>query len=139
MTTIPIPSSPTSGYTATYDAWNRLVSLASGSTTVATYAYDGLSRRIVKGLYVSGTLDHNEHAYFNEHWQILEVRKEVGGTQNTNPLEQYVWHPHYIDAPIMRDYDGATSGSPMRYYYAFDATYMELCGPEATAGRVRFD
>jgi YD repeat-containing protein len=123
MTTIPIPSSPTSAYTATYDAWNRLVSLANGTTTVAKYAYDGLSRRVVKGVYVSGSLDHNEHAYFNDNWQVLEVRKEVSGTINSNPLEQYVWHSFYIDAPALRDYDAATSGSPTRYYYTFDANY----------------
>ena len=123
MTTIPIPNNLTSTYTAVYDAWNRLVSLTSGSTTVATYSYDGLNRRIIKGVYVSGTLDHKEHAYFNEHWQILEVRREVSGAINTNPLEQYVWHPFYVDAPILRDYDATTSGSPTRYYYAFDANY----------------
>jgi RHS repeat-associated protein len=123
MTTIPVPAAPTSGYTATYDAWNRLVSLANGTATVATYAYDGRNRRIIKGIYVSGSLDHNEHAYFNEAWQILEVRKEVGGVQSTNPLEQYAWHLFYIDAPVLRDYDAATSGSPTRYYYTFDANY----------------
>ena len=90
---------------------------------MATYAYDGLNRRVVKGIYVSGTLDHNEHAYFNEKWQILEVRKEVSGMISSNPLEQYVWHPFYIDAPVLRDYDSSTSGSPTRYYYAFDANY----------------
>jgi RHS repeat-associated protein len=123
MNSIPIPSTPTSSYTAVYDAWNRLVSLTSGSSTVATYTYDGSNRRIVKGVYVGGTLDHNEHSYFNESWQVLEVRKEVGGTINANPLEQYVWHPFYLDAPLLRDYDPATSGSPTRYYYTFDASY----------------
>jgi RHS repeat-associated protein len=123
MTGIPSPTSLASLYTATFDAWNRLVSIASGSTTVATYAYDGLNRRIVKGIYVGGSLDHNEHAYFNEKWQILEIRKEVGGTINSNPLEQYVWHPFYIDAPVLRDYDALTSGSPTRYYYTCDANY----------------
>jgi RHS repeat-associated protein len=123
MTTVSIPNNPTSTYTAVYDAWNRLVSLTSGSTSVGTYAYDGLNRRVVKGVYVGGTLDHNEHAYFNESWQILEVRKEVSGTINGNPLEQYVWHPFYVDAPVLRDYDATTSGSPTRYYYTFDANY----------------
>jgi RHS repeat-associated protein len=123
MSTIPIPTNLTSAYTATYDAWNRLVSLANGSTTVATYSYDGVDRRIVKGVYVGGSLDRNEHAYFNEKWQVLEVRKEVSGSINTNPLEQYVWHPFYIDALVLRDYDSGTSGSPTRYYYAFDANY----------------
>jgi RHS repeat-associated protein len=120
MTSIPISANLASLYTATYDAWNRLVSLASGSI-VATYAYDGLNRRVVKGIYVSGTLDHNEHAYFNDTWQTVEVRKEVSGTINSNPLEQYVWHPFYIDAPIARYYDASLSGSPTRYFYTFDA------------------
>jgi YD repeat-containing protein len=123
MTSIPVPSGLTSAYTATYDAWNRLVSLTTGSTSVATYGYDGLNRRIVKGIYVSGTLDHKEHAYVNEKWQALEIRKEVSGTINSNPLEQYVWHPFYVDAPVLRDYDATTTGSPTRYYYTFDANY----------------
>jgi RHS repeat-associated protein len=136
MTTIPIPSLPTSGYTATYDAWNRLVSLANGSTTIASYAYDALSRRVVKGVYVSGTLDHNEHAYFNEQWQILEVRKETGGTVLTNPLEQYVWHPFYIDAPVCRDYDASCSGSPVRHFYAADANYNITAAVSASGAPV---
>lgn len=123
MMTIPIPTNLTSGCSAVYDAWNRLVSLSNGSTTVATYSYDGLNRRIVKGVYLSGTLDHKEHSYFTEQWQVLEVRKEVSGTINSNPLEQFVWHPFYIDAPVLRDYDASCSGSPTRYYHAFDATF----------------
>ncbi len=99
MTSVPIPSNSTSTYTATYDAWNRLVSLTNGSTVIATYRYDGLNRRVTKGIYVGGTLDHNEDAYYNDQGQTLEVRKTVGGTINSNPLEQYLWHPFYIDAP----------------------------------------
>jgi RHS repeat-associated protein len=132
MSTIPIPSSPTSGYTAIYDAWNRLVSLSNGTAVIATYAYDGLSRRVVKAIYVSGTLDHNEHAYFNEAWQLLEVRKEVSGMINSNPLEQYVWHPFYIDASVLRDYDATTSGSPTRYYYTFDSNFHVTAATSAT-------
>jgi RHS repeat-associated protein len=123
MTSIPIPSNLTSTYRATYDAWNRLVSLTSGTSTVATYSYDGLNRRVTKGIYLSGTLDHNEDAYFNEEWQILEIRKTVGGTINSNPLQQYIWHSLYEDAPILRDFDPTTSGSPTRYYYTFDANW----------------
>jgi RHS repeat-associated protein len=123
MTSIPIPSSPTSSYTAVYDAWNRLVSLSNGSTTVASYSYDGLNRRVTKGVYVSGSLDHKEDAYFNENWQLLEVRKTVSGTINSNPLEQFVWHTFYIDAPVLRDYDSTCSGSPTRYYYTFDSQF----------------
>ncbi|HEV8072384.1 MAG TPA: RHS repeat-associated core domain-containing protein [Planctomycetaceae bacterium] len=136
MTSIPIPTNLTSLSTATYDAWNRLVALASGSTTIATYTYDGLNRRILKSVYVSGTFHHNEHAYFNENWQLLEVRKEVSGTINSNPLEQYVWHPFYIDALLLRDYDAATSGSPTRYYYTFDANYNITSATSSTAAPV---
>jgi RHS repeat-associated protein len=123
MQTVPIPSSLTSGYTATYDAWNRLVSLANGSTTVAKYTCDGLNRPTVNGVYLSGSLDHNEHLYYNEDWQLLEIRTEAGGTINPNPLDQFVWHPFYADAMALRDYDAATSGSSMRYYAAFDAIF----------------
>ena len=41
MTTIPQPADPTQSFTATYDAWNRLVKLVDGSNTVAAYEYDG--------------------------------------------------------------------------------------------------
>ena len=37
MTTIPKPSDLVNGYTATYDAWNRLVKLEDGANTVAEY------------------------------------------------------------------------------------------------------
>jgi RHS repeat-associated protein len=100
-----------------------MVTLSDGMATVGTYAYDGLNRRIVKGLYASGSLDHNEHAYYNENWQSLEIRKEVSGAINSNPLEQYVWNPLYIDAPLLRDYDASTSGTQTRSYYIFDPTY----------------
>ncbi|MEZ6049199.1 MAG: RHS repeat-associated core domain-containing protein [Planctomycetaceae bacterium] len=57
MTTIPKPAAPTGGYTATYDAFNRLVKLEDGANTVAEYEYDGLGQRIVKSVYVSGSKD----------------------------------------------------------------------------------
>ena len=41
MKTIPKPNDLANGYTATYDAWNRLVKIVDGSTTVAEYEYDG--------------------------------------------------------------------------------------------------
>jgi len=48
MTTMPQPASLANGYTAQYDAWNRLVELKNGTTTVATYRYDGATRRVTK-------------------------------------------------------------------------------------------
>jgi RHS repeat-associated protein len=87
------------------------------------YAYDGANRQVLKSAYVSGSLDHKEHTYYNQKWQVLEVRKEVSGTEDPDPLEQYVWHPFYVDAPLLRDYDVSTSGTQVRYYYTFDANF----------------
>src|SRR5262249_39014392 len=36
------------GHTLTWDAWNRLVTIKSGTTVLQTYAYDALGRRIVE-------------------------------------------------------------------------------------------
>jgi RHS repeat-associated protein len=123
MTSVPNPSNLTGIYTATYDAWNRLAKLEDGMTTVAEYAYDGANRQIVKSVYISGSLDRREHAYYNQRWQALEVRKEVSGTEDPDPLEQYVWHPFYIDAPLLREYDASTSGTQVRHYYTFDGNF----------------
>jgi RHS repeat-associated protein len=123
MTTIPQPNSLTAGYTATFDAWHRLVKLANGATTVAEYEYDATKQRIVKSIYASGTLDHREHFYYNSNWQVLESRKEVSGTEDADPLSQYVWHPYYIDALILRDYDSDTDGASIRYYYTQDTIF----------------
>ncbi len=123
MTTIPKPSDLTAGYTGTYDAWNRLVKLVDGANTVAEYEYDGGNRRIVKSIYSGGTLDHRQHVYYNQAWQVLEVRKEVSGTEDTDPLEQYVWHPYYVDALVLRDYDADVDGTSVRHYYTQDANF----------------
>jgi YD repeat-containing protein len=54
MTRLPQPLNPSAGYTATWDAWNRLVTLTDGQTTVEQNSYDGLNRRIARG---SNSLD----------------------------------------------------------------------------------
>ena len=102
MTTVPQPASPSSGYTLKYDAWNRLVEVKDGSTVVASYEYDGLHRRIVSTI---GADDF--HYYYSAGWQVLEVRKN----SSTDPLEQYVWHPHYVDALCARFWDGDANGN----------------------------
>jgi YD repeat-containing protein len=70
MTTLPInPGLSTSQYTLTWDAWNRLISVKNGSTTLASYAYDGLSRRITKT-----TATETRQYYYNDAWRTLEER-----------------------------------------------------------------
>jgi hypothetical protein len=84
--------------------------------TVAAYEYDGRNYRIEK---TAGgvTLDY----YYTESWQVAEVH-EAGDT--ANPLEQFVWHPYYIDAAIVRYWDVDTNGSGIaEHYYLHDANF----------------
>ena len=77
----------------------------------------------MRSVYASGSLDHRIHCYYNEDWQLLEERKEVSGTEDADPLNQYVWHPSYIDALAVRYYDASTSGSQVQHFYCQDANY----------------
>ena len=103
MTTVPKPSDPTTGYTATYDAWNRLVKLVDGANTVAEYRYDAAKRRIVKKTYTAGELGETRHFYYTEpsKWQVIEERIDA----STDPDRQFVWGQRYIDDLVLRDRD----------------------------------
>lgn len=102
------------GRTLKYDAWNRLVEVRnSSSTLVATYRYDGLTRR-VRETHVSSTTD----LYYSAAWQVLEER--VGG----NPTASYAWSPMYVDAMIARDRDTDANGTlDERLYVIHDANF----------------
>jgi len=94
MTTMPQPASLANGYTAQYDAWNRMVELKNGTTTVATYRYDGATRRVTK-LVGSNTT----HFYYSDQWQILEERLNTGSSAD----RQFVWGQRYVDDLVLRD------------------------------------
>ena len=96
MTTMPQPATPSSSYTAVYDAWNRLVSLWNGDETVVQYEYDGLGRRVTKD-----TRDY----YYSDSWQILE--EWLSGAVD----RQLVWGLRYTDELVCRDRDPDNSGS----------------------------
>jgi RHS repeat-associated protein len=86
---------------------------------------DGLHRRIVKKRYSTGALSETRHYYYNVAWQVVEERLESGGSIDSDPINQYVWHPHYVDALAMRRYDadvdpGTTNAD---YYYLQDANF----------------
>lgn len=104
MTTTPQPADWDSAYELTYDAWSRLVTVASGGTEVASYAYDGLNRRTVKT-----TSAETRQYYYSAKWQILE--EEVA--TSTSPDRQFVWGLQGIDDLIFRDW---FTGSPQRLY-----------------------
>jgi RHS repeat-associated protein len=76
-----------------YDAWNRLkVVKDSGGTTLKTYQYDAMNRRVAE--VVGGdTTD----LYYSSQWQVLEERV------NGNGKYRYVWSPVYVDAMMLRD------------------------------------
>ncbi|MCA9091450.1 MAG: hypothetical protein KDA90_22775, partial [Planctomycetaceae bacterium] len=99
MTTIPKTSDPTSTLAGTYDAWNRLVKVVEGSDTVAEYAYDGRSYRMVTKAYTSGVQTGTRYSYYTSGWQLLEER----GDLNLVADRQFVWGVRYIDDLILRD------------------------------------
>lgn len=92
-----------------YDAWNRQVivkndSSGSPGSTLATYSYDGLNRRVTK--VTTGEDGATFDDYFNESWQRLESRKNG----DTDPLDQFLWDLTYIDTPVLRWHDANTDG-----------------------------
>ena len=70
-------------WTYAYDSGNRLVSVASNGTTVATMSYDTQGRR-VKKVAADGT-----HRYFYDGW--LLVYEHVVRPNNTTNEVEYVW------------------------------------------------
>ena len=129
MTTMVIPAgSFDKTYTLKYDAWNRLVKVYDDveAEDRLEMEYDGLHRLIVKQTDKThdGTYDETRHYFYNRQWQVVEERFSVAG----NPVNQYVWHPEYVDALAMRRYDANTNGSVAdsgdgNYYYLQDANY----------------
>jgi RHS repeat-associated protein len=124
--TMPQPASPTNSFTATYDAWNMMVGLYSGMTTVAKYQYDGRRFRTVKLTYTSGTLSETRDFFYTRNWQDIE--EWVAGV--TNPQMQYVWGIRYIDELICRD-----DATPARLYATQDANF-NLTSIANTSGAV---
>jgi RHS repeat-associated protein len=90
-----------------YDAWNRLVRLHVGDTTLAEYAYDARGYRIRKDSYTDGTLNEARHYYYTPGWQVVEERV---GTSNSAD-RQFVWGLRYIDDLVLRDRDTDGNGT----------------------------
>jgi YD repeat-containing protein len=119
MTTVPKPGAPTGSYTATYDAWNRLVKLADGATVVAEYEYDAAQRRTVKKTYAGGVLDETRR-YYSSRWQVLEERVGASG----DAQRQFLWGVGYIDDLLLRERDTTGDGSlDERLYGLQDASW----------------
>jgi RHS repeat-associated protein len=99
------------GKTLVYGAWNRLVQVKAGGTTLASYRYDALGRRIQET--EGGT---TTDLYYDAGWQVLEER--VGGQARV----QYVWSPVAADTLVERDRDPTGGGTlSERLYVQQDA------------------
>jgi len=83
------------------DAWNRLVEVAEGETTIAQYRYDGMTRRVTK------ETDKTRHYYYSDQWQIMEERLD----SETTAERQFVWGQRYMDDLVLRDRDTDSNGS----------------------------
>jgi len=133
MTTVPKPSSLSSGLICKYDAWNRLVEVKDGETVIGFYEYDGQNRRIKRHLDTDSPtdpdgLDTYVHYFYNTRWQTVETRDtttESDQPENLQPKHQYIWSPRYIDSPILRDEntDQDSLCDDERLYYLGDANF----------------
>lgn len=125
MTGFPKPAAPTTGFTTTYDAWNRMTSLSnvSGGSAVATYQYDGRGRRIVKT-----TPSETRHFYYTNNWQDIEERTGA----STSMDKQYVWGRRYVDELVCRD--DANNLTTPRLYGMHDANFnlTSVCDSSGT-------
>jgi RHS repeat-associated protein len=123
------------GHTLIYNAWNQLVQVKNGGSTLATYVYDASGNRIQQN---DGTLT---DLYNSARGQTLEERRS--GTV-TN---QYVWSITYLNSPVLGDdntsggsYGIGSSGLGQRVYAQNDANF-NVTSLEDTSGNVlqRFD
>src|SRR5579884_3169033 len=119
-----------SGNTYVYDAWNRLVAVKNGSTTLAAYGYDGLNRRITE-THGSTTTD----LYYSSNWQVLEER-------NNGQLQaRYVWSPAGEDMLVLRDDSSHDNGTLDRRVYVQQDMLGNVTALVDTSGNVveRYD
>ncbi len=91
------------GYTMVWDAWNRLVLVrnAQNNTPVASYAYDGLTRRVTTT--IGSTV---RRFFYNDVWKCIEER--VGSASNPDRLYYWSTRTGHRDELLRRD--RATSG-----------------------------
>jgi RHS repeat-associated protein len=132
-TSFPRPLALGSAYTATYDAWNRLVKLADGVDTVQENAYDGQNWRTVTKLYSGGTLSQTRHQYYSSQWQLVEEREGSA----TTPDRQWVWGIRYIDDLVLRERDTDANGSVDERLYAMQDPNWNVVAVAGTGGVVQ--
>jgi RHS repeat-associated protein len=94
------------GYTIVWDAWNRIVQVknAQTSATVASYAYDGLTRPTTTT--IGSTV---RRFFYNDVWKCVEER--LGSSSNPDRL--YFWSSRTGHRDELLRRDRATSGGAL--------------------------
>jgi RHS repeat-associated protein len=126
---VPKAGSETTPLYLRYDAWNRMTGVDLDGdlnfidANEVKYSYDARGMRIAKD-FGAGSAQADQNYYFNEKWQVLEVRKDG----ITNPLETFAWQMGYIDAPLVRWHDANVDGDvsdagDSTLYLLYDANY----------------
>jgi RHS repeat-associated protein len=120
------------GHTLIYDAWNRLVQVKNGGTTLATYMYDANGNRVSQT--EGGS---TSQLYTSSAGQVLEER------QSGRTINQYVWSLAYVNALVERDdsssggsYGESGSGLGRRLYVQQDANF-DVTALTNTSGTVQ--
>ncbi|MEM6258477.1 MAG: RHS repeat-associated core domain-containing protein [Planctomycetota bacterium] len=133
-TKMPKPEAPGSGFTATYDAWNRLSTLCEESTgtKVAEYTYDARGMRIRKQTHNTwGIIESTTDYYYTAGWQCVEETTSGTGSSSSSSsfshssggtITTYVWGLLYIDDLASRD-STSSGGGTTRYYALSDRQY----------------
>ena len=133
MTLIPKPEDLTTGYAATWDAWNRLVALSDGAIQVAGYEYDGQHRRVaIKDYDSAGSLDKTTRCFQSIEAQVLEER--VGGSASAS--QQFVWGVRFVDDLILRDRDTDGNGTLDERLYVLNDLRFSVVAIASNTGTI---
>jgi RHS repeat-associated protein len=117
---------------ARYDAWNRLVEIRNGATSLVENVYDARGYRIRKDTYVTGTLSESRHYYYTPGWQCVEERLDT----STTAERQFVWGLRYIDDLIVRDRSTANNGTMNARLYGMQDGNWNMIAVCDTTGSV---
>jgi RHS repeat-associated protein len=111
------------GLTFVYDAWNRQVEVKNGETSVQSYAFDALGRRITEG---------GREIFYSANWQQIEERD----TTTDDVVVQNVWSAVYVDALVERDRDTDANGTLDERLYVMQDANFNVTGIVSASGAV---
>ncbi len=124
-----------------------------GRYLIAAYTYDGLGRRVSKTVSHCGSRSGAEYMYYNNKWQLLEIRTATYDGEGTltgdKPRQQFVWGSQYIDEAVCMDVDtdgdgvcndlGDTPAGSRRFFYCQDANYNVIALREGSTIVERYE